>query len=197
MKKILRVRDDSTEERRDLGLMLLLGEEFAREAGKEIAKWMAYPPPPPVEVTLPPRLPRVPRERVPRVPAVPAVPTPRDIVSRTLDRRDTAVPFKFDLIKVEGTGRLGEITVKSPSTDFNLLLEVDEKTLIDRSYSELAEISPHSQIVDAYEDAENGIYVVHVGEMRWVRSALASVYIVRGGAAITFDTLWAVWEEYI
>lgn len=192
MRETVRFRDDSKEERRSLGLMLLLGEEFARETGKEIAKWLIYPPPPEIEILYPPGPPRVPRDRVPRVPAVPAV---RDVVSRIFDNRDQTVSKTFDLLKVEGLGRLREITISSPSIDFSLLLEVDDKVLIDRSYSELAEISPHSQIVDAFSDSESGLYILHIGEVKWVRKALATIYVTEGLGPITFDALWVAWEE--
>ncbi|GAH79148.1 unnamed protein product [marine sediment metagenome] len=191
MKEIRRIIGDSAKERRDLGLMLLLGEEFARETGKEIARWMVYPPPPEIEAIIPPR-----PARPPRVPAVPGVPTPREMFSRTLDRRNESVPHRFDLINVEGAGELKEITVSSPSTDFSLLLEVDEKTLIERSYSDLAELSPHSQIVDAFTDAESGLYILHIKEVKWLTKALATIYIT-GDTPITFDTLWAAWEEVV
>ncbi|GAG59178.1 unnamed protein product, partial [marine sediment metagenome] len=190
MREIIRVRDDA-QERRSLGLTLLLGEEFARETGKEIARWMVYPPPPEIEILHPPipgRPPRVPRERPPREP-VPGVPEFKEVFSRALDRRNESVPHRFDMIKVEGAGRLEELMVRSPSTDFSFLLEVDGKTLINRSYADLAALSQNSQVIDAFAELDEdgnltGFYVLHIGEIRWRRSAIANIYVTAG--TVTF-----------
>jgi len=148
------------------GLSLLFVEEFARETGAELAKRM----PRPMEVV------------------------PEKIVTKTLDKKDEPIRYKLDLVKVESRGKLTEVTIRSPSPDFSLLVMTDGLRRIDRSYTDLAVLSPHSETIDAYEDAENGVYILHIKEMSWTKSGLVTLYVDSG--AITFQRVWAVWEEF-
>lgn len=141
------------------GLSLLLMEEYAREAGAEMAK-------------------RMPREK--------------EASTKILDRMDETVRYKLDLVKSDVRGKIREITIRSPSPRFSLLVMTDGVRRIDRPYSELAELSQYSEFIDAYES--NGSYILHVGEVSWVRDGLATLYVDVG--PITFQHIWVVVEEY-
>ena len=122
------------------------------------------------------------------------MPRQREIITKTIDKVNEPIRYKLDLVKADVGGKLRELTIKSPSTSFSLLVMTDGIRRIDKSYSELADLSSYSETVDAFEDAENGAYILHVKEMSWTKSGLATLYVDLG--PITFQQVWAVWEEH-
>ena len=123
------------------------------------------------------------------------IPKPRKALTRILDRKDEAVRYTFDLVRSSVEGKLNEITIRSPSQNFSTLIIADGVKKLSRTYSELLQISPHSQLIDAYEEAENGVYILHIKEMYWRERFLATLYVDQG--SITFNNIWAVWEEKV
>jgi len=144
---------------------LVIAEELARMLGETIAEEVA--------------------EKLPK---------PKEIVTRTLDRKDEVVNRTYDVIKAEVPGKLTEIVIRSPTKDFSVLIVADGVAKLSRTYDELAALSPHSEFLDAYEEAENGVYLVHIKEMHWVSNFLATVYV---DGSVTFHNIFAVWEEHL
>lgn len=124
------------------------------------------------------------------------IPRLKERVTKTLDRADEPIRYKLDLIKAETGGSLRELTVKSPSPDFSLLVMTDGVRRIDRTYTELAELSPQSDLIDAFEVAGDGVYALSIKDIMWVQSGLVTLY-VDSGSMITFQKIWVVWEELI
>ena len=145
------------------GLALVLAEEYAREAGRQLAK---------------------------------EIPRPREAVTRTVDKRDYPVQRTFSIIDASVPGKLNEMTIVSPSELFSILILSDGVQKLSRSYSELLQLSPHSSFIDAFEDAANGVYILHVKEMYWLSDFAVMLY-VDSPTAITFKNIWVVWEEKI
>jgi hypothetical protein len=122
------------------------------------------------------------------------MPRPREMITKTLDKVNEPVRYKLDIIKVDAPGRLREFTIKSPTPNFSLLIMTDGVRRVDRPYSELAKLSPQSNIIEAFQDAENGVYVLSIKDISWAKSGLVTLYVDIG--TITFSSLWAVWEEH-
>jgi hypothetical protein len=150
------------------GLSLLLMEEYAREMGRQMAR-------------------EAPRPEVIR---------PREIVTRTVDKRNYAIRHTFTIIDASVPGKLDELTIVSPSTNFSILIMTDGVQRLSRSYSELLELSPHSMLIDAFEDADNGVYVLHIKEVYWLDEFSVRLY-VDSATAITFKQIWASWQEKV
>ena len=103
------------------------------------------------------------------------VPKPKELVTRIVDKKDYPVKYTFDIIKTNLPGKLSELSIVSPSQMFSLLIVSDGVKKLSRSYSELAELSPYSRTVDAYE--EDGTFLVRIGEMDWLQNFLATLYV--------------------
>ena len=156
-------------------------------------------PPPPPEIRLP-ELPELPKyEDLMRMARqigeelAKKMPKPKEISTKILDKKNFPVKKTFDLVNVNLPGRLKEVIIRSPSTDFSILIMSDGYKKMDRSYSELAEISEHSEDIDAYEEAGNGVYVVKLKDIYWIESFIATIYVDN---PITFHNLWVSYEIY-
>lgn len=121
------------------------------------------------------------------------IPMPKELVTRIVDKKDRPVKRTFDIIKTNLPGKLSELTIRSPSQQFSLLMMSDGVKRLNRSYSQLAQLSPYSTTIDAYE--EDGTFIVRIGEMHWLDNFLATLYV--DGEPITFGNIWAKWEEKI
>jgi len=126
---------------------------------------------------------------------MPKVPKPREFVTRTLDHKNYPVKNVYNMVNVSNVGgKLKELVIRSPSQNFGVYILADGVVKLARSYTELTSLSPHSEFVDAYEEAENGVYVVKVKEISWLQNFLATVNVEE---TITFHNLWANWLEYV
>jgi hypothetical protein len=121
------------------------------------------------------------------------IPKILEAVTRTIDRANEPVTHTFDIIKSDTRGRLREATVRSPSSNFSVLMLSDGVTRLSRSYSELANISQYLESIDAYQ-AEDGTYVLRIGEINWTSSFLLTIYVKE---KIVFNNIFAVYDEYI
>lgn len=114
-------------------------------------------------------------------------------VKRThiVDKRLYGVVTKYDVIHSSSRGRLLEFTVRSPTRDFNVFMQADGRVLLDRDYEALAVLSPQSSYLDAYEEADGGIYTVHLSEIAWYGDYLLSIYV---SEPTILENIWAVFE---
>jgi len=120
------------------------------------------------------------------------VPRPERFITRVFDRKNVEIPRVFSPVDVNVAGRLRELAMVSPTSDFRLMVERDRRLEIDRSYTELAEISPYLTFIDAFQS--NSLYVVRLGEMRWVN--LFRIEIITP-EAVRFNHIFARWEEAV
>lgn len=126
---------------------------------------------------------------------MPKVPKRREAVTRTLDHKNQIVKNAYNLVNVTNVrGELKELVIRSPSQNFGVYILADGVTKLARSYTNLTGLSPHSEFMDAYEEAGDGVYVVKLKEMSWLENFLATVNV---SETITFYNLWALWNEYI
>ena len=126
---------------------------------------------------------------------MPKVPKPREVVTRTLDHKNQVVKNAYNMVNVPNVGgKLKELVIRSPSQNFGVYILADGVAKLARSYTELAGLSPHSEFVDAYEEAGNGVYVVNIKEISWLENFLVTVNVEE---TITFHNLWALWDELI
>jgi hypothetical protein len=121
------------------------------------------------------------------------LPKPTRPTTRTLDKKDEIVSYVYDAIRSNVAGRLVELVVRSPHPDFSLLLAVDGTVILSRTFNELVAMSPHSDILDVFQDIETGVYVAVINNIRWRSEFLAQVYV---DYATRLHSLWAIWEEY-
>ena len=122
--------------------------------------------------------------------------------TKTLDKRNYTVTNYYHLTPPENQstlylseneGRLKEITIRSPSTNFRIKLFVDDVEKLNQTYTDLTALSPHTEILDAYQETEGGNYVLHIKDVIWTEKIQVILYAE--GAPINFQHIWAVWEE--
>jgi len=124
-------------------------------------------------------------KRVPRLP---------EVVTRRLDRDNVLIKNYAELFYSRTRGKLREFVAKSPSTNFKIIIMRDGTNFLERTYSELASISPQSEVIDAYEEADNGTYVVVIKNISWLRDFTISI---RTSEDIIFSKIFSIWDEYI
>ena len=122
------------------------------------------------------------------------IPKLPEIVTRRIDRDNVLIKNYAELIDSRTRGRLREFVIKSPSTDFRITIMRDGTKFIDRTYTELVSISPQSETIDAYEEAGDGVYVVVVKNINWLRDFTISI---RTTEDVTFTRVFSVWDEYV
>jgi len=106
-------------------------------------------------------------------------------------RDDINVRGSSTLINARKPGRLHELTVTSQSPDFILHIELDGRGLTE-TYTDLTTLSPHSELLAAYQGEDDGYYHIHLKQVSWTRSFKAVVY---AKPSVTFTRLWRSWEE--
>lgn len=126
----------------------------------------------------------------------------REVVTRTLDRQSEAVAYTYDLVSSKTMGHLRELSIRSPSTNFSLLIVTDGVNRLSRTYTELTTLATISELVDAFPElddngAATGNYVVRIEELRWTTDCLISIHIEQPSQSITFLNLFAVFNEYL
>ena len=122
------------------------------------------------------------------------IPKLPEIVTRRIDRDNVLIKNYAELINSRTRGRLREFVIKSPSTNFRITVMRDGTNFIDRTYTELVNISPQSETIDAYEEAGDGVYVVVVKNINWLRDFTISI---RTTEDVTFTRVFSVWDEYV
>lgn len=165
----------------DLAMIEELAEEIARR----------LPTPWPREIVRPIR--EIIRE-IPGAPPEIVTPPALEVRQRVFDRDDLAVTHAYSVIETAAGGRLDELTIMSPSTNFSVLILADGVRKLSKTYTELTVIASHLEMIDAFEDAENGVYVVHIKNLRWVSDCLVSVRVT---AKIIFNNIFCVYDEYL
>ncbi|RLJ01967.1 MAG: hypothetical protein DRP11_03610 [Candidatus Aenigmatarchaeota archaeon] len=156
-------------ERMGLPFGLLLAEEFADELGRRVGEAVSE-----------------------------GVKVPRP-VSRVLDLRNRLIEGPSELLYSRCRGKLNEFVLKAEGKNFELLIETDNVPRLHMSYDELANLSPHSQFVDAFQELDEngqptGRYVVRLGEMGWLTTCSITVY-PRGSLRLAH--VYAKWDEYM
>lgn len=121
------------------------------------------------------------------------VPGPERLVTRTIDRDNVLIRGSEDLIDSRVRGRLRELVLKSSSPDFRITIMRDGRRLLDRTFSELMEISQYSETIDAFQEAEGGSYVLKLSNISWLNDFLLTI----SATETTFDKIFTVWEERI
>jgi len=91
-----------------------------------------------------------------------------NLVDRTIER------YK-ELLNIKGRGSIREITIISESSNFNVIIFVDEKEFINSSYNELEEISSYSNSIDAFE--EDGKYIVHITDISFGKNLRFGIFV--------------------
>ena len=127
----------------------------------------------------------------------PGAPAPPEIIPdvklptiKTVDKIVHPVPRTLDIIEASSPGLLHEVTLRSPSNNFSLLIKADGKKKLDRTYAQMAVLSPYSTTIDAFQEHDTLIYTVHIQKMDWKFSFLFKLY---ADNPITFENIWAHW----
>lgn len=93
--------------------------------------------------------------------------TPRYTEETLVVRKENVRLDRFArLFDETGEGRLREVTVVSNDPDFELYVYVDDLAKVQGSFSQLRELSPYLNLVDAFE-TDDGKYVLHISEIGW------------------------------
>jgi len=132
------------------------------------------------------------RETYDRVSLRPEIMKPKtEILNRTDVNVVKGQPYK--IVDSVGSGKIREITVRtSSSSNFSLYIETDGERRFDNTYTELATLSPHSSLVDAFQSSEDSSYIVHFDEISF--SEGAKVFLHSLDESISFDNIFAVYE---
>lgn len=119
-------------------------------------------------------------------------PKPREVVTKTLDKKDVSFTGTYNIISVTVRGKLRELTLHSKSKKFHVYILADKMVKLDRSFEELDAISEYLNVIDAFE--VDGEYVVHLKDLSWERKFLLTV-TARTGEEVTFSNIFAIWDE--
>jgi len=122
------------------------------------------------------------------------IPRPREVVTKFFDKRDWYVRYSLDIIKTYNMGKLRELLVRSPSSNFEIRVFADGVEIINRSYSELEEISPTLSTIDAYQEEDSGLYILRIENISWITQFQLSL---KANTPITFNQILAIWDEKI
>jgi len=114
------------------------------------------------------------------------------LVTRTIDRDNVLIRGSEDLIDSRVRGRLRELVLKSPSTDFRVTIMRDGRRILDRSFTELMEISPYSDTIDAFQEPESGVYILKLSNISWLSDFLLTITATE----VTFNKVFIIWNEY-
>lgn len=115
--------------------------------------------------------------------------------TKTLDSTNFPVKTRHVLVNtaIEGeiAGVLKEISIKSPSSAFSIIIILDGEKRLERTFTELQALSETSNLVDAFEDKDN-LFVLHIGELFWNTEGF--IELVANSGAIIFNNVFAHWE---
>jgi hypothetical protein len=120
------------------------------------------------------------------------MPRPERFITRTFDRKDVVIPKVFSPVDVNIRGKLKEFIVISPTNNFRIMVERDRRLEIDRSYSEMEEISPYLNTIDAFKT--NNKYIVRISDFEWVDYFRIEIITPQ---TMRFNHIFARWEELI
>jgi hypothetical protein len=88
-----------------------------------------------------------------------------------------AINGEHEVCNLLGSGRMHELLVISPATQFSLYIKVDDKPPIyDDTYARLAEITDETAEVTAYQDEDTNNYVIHIGELKFAKSLIVKIH---------------------
>ncbi len=117
------------------------------------------------------------------------------IQSKITDEVNYTIQTQYYLIDSSTHGVCSEIAIRSPSTSFSVSVIIDDIKQFDRTYSQFATLSPHSDLIDAFEDSQSsGVYVLHIGELNWRRKCQAILTVLE---EITFENIFVNIKEYL
>ncbi|MDD3493344.1 MAG: hypothetical protein PHZ19_07625 [Candidatus Thermoplasmatota archaeon] len=113
------------------------------------------------------------------------------LATRIIDKKDWPVKTRMNVMEEKRPGRLREFALRSPTTAFSIILQVDDNPLIDRTYAELAASSPEMDIIGAYESDSPNAYIATITDLFWSKSVLIAVAVT---TPTTFQNIFAVYE---
>ncbi len=106
-----------------------------------------------------------------------------------LDLSSVIVNKSRKFLNLRGRGTLREIMLISDSPDFRVVIGVDGRECINKTFSELQEVSTYLNSIDAFED--DGKYVFHVSGISFRKSLSFEVYTIQ---SIRFEKVYAVFD---
>ena len=115
--------------------------------------------------------------------------------TKTIDKKDFPVRRMRKLMDISVPGKMREFTIRSPSDDFTIKIEVDGRTLIERTFTQLSQITDYSEMIDVFEDEEDGYFVVNLTGISF--SSSFELWLISLSGAITFNNIFGVWDEYV
>jgi len=115
------------------------------------------------------------------------------LVTKTIDRDDVLIRVAEDLIDSRVRGRLEELVLKTPSTDFRVTMMRNGVSILDRTYTELLEISPYSNVVDAFQEAETKLNILKISNISWLSDFLLTITTPE----VKFNKIFIVWQEWV
>lgn len=123
---------------------------------------------------------------------IPFIQKPR---TRILDKKDITIRHIYSLLDSRVRGKLRELTLKSQSKDYSILIQADGVKKISRTFDQLMDVSQSLEFIDAMEVADDG-YSLHIKELSWLNNCLINVYPV-GDKIITFSDVFVLWDDFI
>lgn len=91
-------------------------------------------------------------------------------VARTKTRLLQNVGVPSTIIKEDGAGVLKELLIKSITPDYTLWLFIDDDVIYNNSWEWFYENSEQVGEISAFEDEDNGIYVLHIYDLKFTRA---------------------------
>lgn len=116
--------------------------------------------------------------------------------SRTVHRKNFTVRGPTSVVQSSLPGRLNEFVVRSPTTEFSLLLRQDGVDTLYDSFDGLEALSENSDTLDAYEELDEegnptGFSIVRVRGVDWK----ASLDLAVVAPEMVADYVYASWTE--
>lgn len=119
------------------------------------------------------------------------IPKPREARTHTINIMEKTLTGTLDLIKSDAGGKLEELVIISESPDFTVMIETDGAVRIEGPYKKFEEISPYSEVIDAYVN-DAGKYVLRFRNIAWLRSFRA---FINSPKPMKLTRVWGQWEE--
>jgi len=112
--------------------------------------------------------------------------------TKIVDKKDYEVERIYDIIDTQKPGKLREAMIKSSSSDFSITISLDGVVIMDRSFSDLKDISEYSESIDAFQSGS--YYIVSLRNLSWRDSFRLRIST---SGVLTFPWIFAVWDEEV
>jgi len=114
---------------------------------------------------------------------------PIGYVTRKIDKRNHMIRGTEVIFDRTGRGLLREVSIKSPTTEFSLYVNIDGIRIVDDTYTNLAEIAPDLEFLSAVPS--DSYYTIAVVNLAFQYSAKVMVGVP---SPVTFNRIFVLYD---